>query len=232
MSHAQSEDGSIVLHHGRAYDLVFGWAIRRSDLPILEHARVDAGDRVLDIGTGPGYLAQAASRLVGPGGIAVGIDASPEMVERARLLAGRAGSMASYQVASAASLPFEDGSFDVVVSRLVFHHLTGELKIQALAEAHRVLGPGGRLLIADLASRMARGAHHLAAHVLGTDPEPADALERLVWDAGFRDVTHGPLLHGLLSGVAARRPEDGQTRTGPRRTPRARRGSSTYSTAS
>ncbi len=66
----------------------------------------------------------------------------------------------------------------------------------------------GRLLIADMASRAARGGHHLAAHLLGAHPEPDDALERVIWDAGFRAVLCGPLMHGFLTGVSARRPEE------------------------
>lgn len=213
MSHMHASDTqagqeSIVIHRSRLYDLSFGWAIRRSDHAILRRAGVHAGDRVLDIGTGPGYLALAASRLVGPEGSATGIDASPEMIDRACELAAREGSAAGFQVASAALLPFDDGAFDVVVSRLVFHHLTGELKGQALAEILRVLRPGGRLLVADMASRAATSGHHLLAHVLGTAPQNDRALERLIWDAGFRDLRRGSLLHGILAGVAAVRPDD------------------------
>lgn len=207
-SSAHAGDESIVIHRSRLYDLSFGWAVRRSDDEILRRAGVRAGDRVLDVGTGPGYLALAASRLVGPEGAATGIDASPEMTDRARELAAREGSAAEFRVASAALLPFDDASFDVVVSRLVFHHLTGELKALALAEILRVLRPGGRLLIADMASRAATSGHHLVAHVLGTHPQTDESLERLVWDAGFRDVRRGPLLHGILAGVAAGRPDD------------------------
>lgn len=209
MSHAHAKTEGIVLHHSRTYDLAFGWAIRRSDTAILRHAGVALGDRVLDVGTGPGYLALAASRVVGPEGAAVGIDASPEMIARARLLADRSGAAAEYIVASAASLPFDDGSFDVVLSRLVLHHLTGEIRATALAEMLRVLRPGGRLLIADIASKAARSGHHLAAHVLGTHPEPEGSLPDALWRAGFHRITHGPLLHGLLTGVSAQRPEAG-----------------------
>ena len=67
MSHVHASDtptggGSIVIHRSRLYDLSFGWAIRRSDEAILRRAGVGDGDRVLDVGTGPGYLALAASR--------------------------------------------------------------------------------------------------------------------------------------------------------------------------
>lgn len=208
MTQARPDDGSIVIHDSHSYDRFFGWAIRRSDGPILQRAGVGAGDRVLDVGTGPGYLALAASSLVGPGGVAVGIDASPEMIVRARELAARAGSAAEFRLASAAALPFEDGSFDVVVSRLVLHHLPGEVKTKALAEMLRVLRPGGRLLVADMASSTARRGHHLVAHVMGRHPETDSVPERVVWEAGFRDVRSGPLMHGFLTGVAAVRPED------------------------
>ncbi len=197
------------MHRSGFYDIVAGRFIRGSDGAILARANVGPGDRVLDVGTGPGYLALVASRLVGPEGAAVGIDASPEMIDRARSRAAREGSRAEYRVAFAESLPFEDGSFDVAVSRLVLHHLPGGLKLRALREVRRVLRPGGRLLVADMASPAAKGAHHLAAHVLGTHPDPEDALERLVWNAGFRQITSGPLMHGMLLGVAARRPDSG-----------------------
>ena len=133
MSHAHPEDSSIVIHRSGFYDFFAGRFVRRSDGAILARAGVGPGDRVLDVGTGPGYLALAASRLVGPEGAAVGIDASPEMIDRARMLAARAGARAEYQVASAESLPFEDGSFDVAVSRLVLHHLPGDLKTAGAA---------------------------------------------------------------------------------------------------
>jgi ubiquinone/menaquinone biosynthesis C-methylase UbiE len=207
MSHTHAQTSSIVIHRARAYDRIGGWFIRRSDDEILRRAGVAPGDRVLDVGTGPGYLALAASKLVEPDGSAVGIDASPEMVDRARTLAARKGSKAEYLVAAAESLPFDDGAFDVVVSRLVLHHLPGDLKQQALREMARVLKPGGRLLLADLASPGAKRAHHIAAHVLGTHPETGDSLERLIRDAGFTQITSGRLMHGLLAGIAARTAE-------------------------
>lgn len=197
----------IVLHRGRLYDLFFGPFVRLSDTAVLDLAEVSAGDRVLDIGTGPGYLALAASRRVGPKGLAVGIDASPEMIERARERAMRRRSSAEYRVAAAESLPFDDGTFDVVVNRLVFHHLVGDLKELALGEIGRVLKPGGRLLIADMSSRAARGGHHLAAHILGTHSEAERHLEELVADAGFIKVRSSRLMHGLLEAVFARNPE-------------------------
>lgn len=206
MRHASHEDSGIVIHRSRAYDLAFGCLIRRSDGAILARAGVAPGDRVLDVGTGPGYLALAASQVVGAGGRAVGIDASPEMIDRARALASRRGLSVEYRVASAETLPFEEGSFDAVVSRLVLHHLPGDLKRRALLEMMRVLRLDGRLLIADLGSPAARGAHHLAAHLLGTHPGAQDSLERLLWDAGFRQITSGRLMGGMLHGVAAQRP--------------------------
>jgi demethylmenaquinone methyltransferase/2-methoxy-6-polyprenyl-1,4-benzoquinol methylase/phosphoethanolamine N-methyltransferase len=209
MSQAHSQTSGIVIHRSRLYDLIGGRFIRTTDAEILARAGVACGDRVLDVGTGPGYLALAASKLVAPTGAAVGIDASPEMIDRARELAARRGSQAEYLVASAESLPFEDDSFDVVVSRLVFHHLPGDVKTQALGEMARVLKPAGRLLVVDLASPTARGAHHIVAHLLGTNPDTGAVLEELVSGAGFKRLTHGRLMHGMLAGVAARSPGPG-----------------------
>jgi ubiquinone/menaquinone biosynthesis C-methylase UbiE len=201
-----TRDANIVLHRGRAYDLAFGWVIRRTDGEILARAGVTAGEAVLDVGTGPGYLALAAARLVGTDGRAVGIDVSPEMIARARLLAARAGSAAEYLVAGADALPFADGSFDAVVSRLVFQHLSGDVKRRALREIMRVLTPSGRLVVADLGSPAA-SAHHALAHLLGKASDAGVRLPRLLADAGFAEITYGPVARGILTGVAARAPE-------------------------
>jgi ubiquinone/menaquinone biosynthesis C-methylase UbiE len=207
MSHAHPEGSSIVIHRSGFYDIVAGRFTRRSDGDILARVGVGPGDRVLDVGTGPGYLALTASKLVGPDGSAVGIDASPEMIDRARELAARRGSAAEYLVTSADSLPFGDDSFDVAVSRLVFHHLPSDVKLQALNEMGRVLRPGGRLLIVDMASATAQGAHHLVAHILGTHPDTATDLPALIYGAGFEQLTTGKLMHGMLAGVAGVNPE-------------------------
>ncbi len=207
MSHSHARTSGIVIHGSRVYDVVFGRLIRTTDAELLARAGVAPGDHLLDVGTGPGYLALAASRLVAPGGAAVGIDASPEMIDRARTLATRGRSDVEYLAATAESLPFDDDTFDVVVSRLVFHHLPGDVKKQALSEIARVLRPGGRLLIADFASPAAKRAHHVVAHLLGNHPVAGATLEKQISDAGFTQLTSGRLMHGMLAGVAARTPE-------------------------
>jgi len=209
MSHAHRQDSSIVIHRSRLYDLVFGRFLRTTDSEILARAGVASGDHLLDLGTGSGYLALAASRLVGPSGRAVGIDASPEMIDRARTRATSEHAAVEYLVATAESLPFGDDAFDVVVSRLVFHHLPGEVKTRALAEIARVLKPNGRLVVVDMASPAAKGAHHVVAHLLGNSPDTGTPLEELIHGAGFTQITSGRLMHGMLAGVTARNPERG-----------------------
>jgi SAM-dependent methyltransferase len=106
------------------------------------------GERVLDIGCGGGVDTFVAAFLVGPTGQAVGIDATPEMLERARRnqlevpLAGVA-----FLPASAEDLPFRNQSFHVVISNGVFNLIPD--KASALTEALRVLKPEGRFMVAD-----------------------------------------------------------------------------------
>ena len=109
---------------------------------------VDRGETVLDIGSGGGLDSLVAARKVGPGGKVVGLDLSPEMVSRAHEnLRLTDLSNVIFQEFSGEALPFEDGSFDVVISNGVFNLIPG--KGRMLQEACRVLKPGGRLLIAD-----------------------------------------------------------------------------------
>lgn len=108
-----------------------------------------SGDAVLDIGCGAGVDSLVAAHLVGAGGRVIGIDVTPAMLERARAHLARLGwPQVSFQAGEAEALPFPDAGFDVVISNGVFN-LTPN-KAKALQEAHRVLKPGGRLMLADM----------------------------------------------------------------------------------
>jgi arsenite methyltransferase len=107
------------------------------------------GDAVLDIGCGAGVDSLVAARLVGEGGRVVGVDVTPAMVERAQAYLARLGwPQVSFQLADAEALPFPDNDFDAVISNGVFNLTLNKAK--ALQEAHRVLKPGGRLVLADM----------------------------------------------------------------------------------
>lgn len=114
-------------------------------------AQLRPGEDVLDVGCGTGALTMEAKRRVGARGRVCGIDASAQMIARARQKAARDGLGIDYQVAAIERLPFPDHTFDVVLSSLMMHHLPDDLKRQGLAEIARVLKPSGRLLILDAA---------------------------------------------------------------------------------
>ncbi|MEX0340912.1 MAG: methyltransferase domain-containing protein [Arenibacterium sp.] len=109
----------------------------------MQRIAVQQGERVLDIGSGPGFLAAAIADQTGPNGKVIGIDISPQMVDRAGQRNQR--EWLSYQCADAVALPFPDGYFDVVVSTQVAEYVPDIAAFSC--EVHRVLKPGGRGLI-------------------------------------------------------------------------------------
>jgi ubiquinone/menaquinone biosynthesis C-methylase UbiE len=165
---ADPDTEGVLIRWSRPYDAVFRRFIRRTDSPILTLAEVTDGDSVLDVATGPGYLARAAALLVRTTGRAVGIDAAPEMIAQAKRRAEAESSAAEFLVAGAQCLPFDDGSFDAVVARLAMHHLPGGIKTRAVAEMVRVLKPGGFLVIADVETASAVELLHDVATVVST----------------------------------------------------------------
>src|SRR5829696_5380136 len=109
---------------------------------LVERADVQPGHRVLEIGCGTGDLALQVLRHQ-PRAEVHGLDPDPVMLERARRKAARAGVRLALTRGFAEELPYPDATFDVVLSAFMFHHLTPEGRTAALAEAVRVLRPGG-----------------------------------------------------------------------------------------
>ncbi len=112
----------------------------------LEVLALRPGEKVLDVGVGPGLLAYDLAATVGEGGRCAGIDQSEAMIEASRQRCADQP-WTDFDVADATQLPFEAGTFDAVVSTQVYEYVP-DMK-QALAEVHRVLRPGGRVLILD-----------------------------------------------------------------------------------
>ena len=169
-----------------------GQSIRKAT---VELAQIKPGDRVLDVGCGTGDLTMAAKTLAGPTGQVYGMDASPEMIERAQQKAARAGVEVTFQVDLIENMTFPDKQFDVVLSSLMMHHLPDDLKREGLTEIYRVLKPGGRLLIVDIESSssgsLGQRFSDLMIHLHGGHTAMQNNVKKLipfVETAGFTNI--------------------------------------------
>jgi ubiquinone/menaquinone biosynthesis C-methylase UbiE len=194
-------------HGGNEFEGVFGllagltmaFGRGRSARLVADVAGVGAGDRVVDVGSGPGrFLREAGER----GAEAVGVEPSGQM---RRLAAWRTPASLRERVrvvdGTAERMPLEDGSATVAWAVASFHHWADP--DAGLAELHRVLAPGGRLLIAE---RLARPGGWFRQHALSW--EQGERLAAQVGRAGFADVTVAKEVAGRrhLLLVRARRP--------------------------
>ena len=157
---------------------------------LAEQAELPSAEHVLEIGCGTANLALLVKRMR-PQLEVVGLDPDPKALARAAGKAERAGVTLQLDRGFADALPYPDGSFDRVLSSLMFHHLEADLRVASLREVLRVLRADGSLHLMDFGgdshhlhglARLARRSHTLKDNWDGGIP----ALMR---EAGFGDAT-------------------------------------------
>jgi demethylmenaquinone methyltransferase/2-methoxy-6-polyprenyl-1,4-benzoquinol methylase/phosphoethanolamine N-methyltransferase len=174
---------------------------------VVALAGIAPGERVLDVGCGPGRLAILAARAASPGGEAWGIDPVPGMIALARRKAARAGVRTRFDVGVIEALPCGDAQVDVVLCSMVLHHLPDDLKRRGLGEIHRVLRPGGRVVAVDFGATPGEGLGHVLCVLrLRRGWDHVVRLGEMHWAAGFEAVETGPTGHLGIGFVRAWKP--------------------------
>jgi SAM-dependent methyltransferase len=154
-------------------------------------ANLRPGEVVVDLGSGGGLDVFLAAQKVGPTGRAIGIDMTPDMIELARRNAEKAGAAnVEFRLGTIDRIPLPDASADVVISNCVINLAPDKRAV--FREIARVLKPGGRLAVSDIALKKPlppEVAHDLMAYVgCVAGAIEIDAYRRGLADAGFDDV--------------------------------------------
>jgi ubiquinone/menaquinone biosynthesis C-methylase UbiE len=175
---------------------------------------LEPGETVLDVGSGPGNQVFEMSSVVGAGGRVQGVDPAESAIAIASRRCSEL-SNASFEIGDASQLPFDDNTFDAVMSSQVFEYL--EDVEGGLQEIYRVLRPKGRALIHDTdwgallwkssdPQRMAQVMEVWDRHL--ADPHLPQTLASKLRDAGFTDIIVEPIVQietefdpGSISGV-------------------------------
>ncbi len=175
-------------------------------------ARLGPHSRVLDVACGPGLVALA---LAPDAGHVTGLDLTPAMLDKALELQRQRGlDNLTWDLGRADDLPYSNESFDAVLTRFSFHHLTGPR--EALAEMVRVCRPGGRVVVCDVYTTTPQQAAEYDRLERLRDPShvralPLDELRGLMVEAGLAEREEGfaPLAVELEQLLAASFPVPG-----------------------
>ncbi len=179
----------------RFYDPVVRATTREATFKeaLLRQARIQDGQRILDLGCGTGTLAMMVKRANRSAEV-FGLDADPEALRLARTKLKAAGIEAQLDQGLASALPYPAESFDRILSSLLFHHLSSAVKQEAIHEAFRVLRPGGQFHVADWGrpTNPAMRLAFVAIQMLDGFAKTGDSVKGLLPDffrlAGFENV--------------------------------------------
>lgn len=160
---------------------------------LAEQVRIRAAHRVLDLACGTGTLTVLLKKTV-PQAEVVGLDGDSQILEIAETKARKAGVEIRFEKGMSFDLPFDNESFDRIVSSLFFHHLTRENKLKTLREVRRILKPNGEFHVADwgLPANLGTKFGSYFIQLLDGFETTADnfngLLPQLMADAGFEQI--------------------------------------------
>ena len=171
----------------------------------LANVTVQAGETVLDLGSGGGVDVFRASKLVGENGKVIGLDATPEMIFRARETAKKYDYRnVEFRLGEIEHMPIESNTIDLVISNCVLNLVPN--KESAFREIHRVLKPGGRISVSDMVAtkedRKIIKPEEWAACIAGA--VTSDEYRRVLEKAGFRDIHGSDESHAINQEMAAK----------------------------
>lgn len=192
------------------YDLLLGITFPEKKIKkaLIEQAKFNAGERVLDFGTGTATLSMMIKRQF-PGIKIIGADVDKSILEIAAKKTGAGIELIHYD---GSHLPLPGESIDKVVSSLVFHHISTENKEIILAEIFRILRPGGELHIADFGKainfyeRVAFGIFRRMDGEENTRVNSRGLLPKFIMRAGFvnvRETKYFNTLFGTIKLISA-----------------------------